>query len=53
MYEEMVVLGSELAEELVSKGFELLRVEPGKYADYYYFVDSCELEDALIELVKL
>ena len=46
----MVILGAELASELVNMGFELLRVEKGKYADYYYFVDTTELEQALVKL---
>lgn len=52
MYEEMVILGSELADELVAMGFELVRIVPGKYADYYYFIDCCELEEVLIKMFE-
>ena len=52
MYYETVILGAELAQELVNKGFELLRTESGKYADYYYFRDTVELDNYLVELFK-
>ena len=48
--EEMCILGAELAQELVKAGFELLRVQQGKYADYYYFTDTVELEEYLVKL---
>lgn len=48
--DEMCILGAELAQELVKAGFELLRVQQGKYADYYYFRDTTELEEYLIKL---
>ena len=52
MYYEQVILGAELADELVRAGFELLRIEQGKYANYYYFVDTEELDNYLFELLK-
>lgn len=52
MYYEQVILGAELADELVRAGFELLRIEQGKYANYYYFVDTVELDNYLFELLK-
>ena len=52
MYQEQVILGAELAQELVEAGFELLRVEKGKYADYYYFRDTVELDSFLYKMYK-
>lgn len=43
------VIGSELADLLVSKGFELVETKQGKYATIYYFVDT---EDLYIEIEK-
>ena len=48
--DEMCILGAELAQELVKAGFELVRIQQGKYADYYYFVDTTELEEYIIKL---
>ncbi len=50
--EEMCILGAELAQELLEAGFELIRIQQGKYADYYYFVDTIELEEYLIKLFQ-
>ena len=46
---EMAILGAELAQELVAQGFELVETKRGKYITVYYFNDSVELEEALIE----
>ncbi len=37
------VIGLELANRLLSKGFELVEIKQGKYTMIYYFVDTEEL----------
>jgi hypothetical protein len=37
------VLGTELANRLLSKGFELVEIKEGKLTMVYYFVDTEEL----------
>lgn len=37
------VLGVELANRLLSKGFELVEIKQGKYTIVFYFVDTEEL----------
>lgn len=43
MIGNFAIIGSELAERLVSKGFELVETKQGKYTKVYYFVDTEEL----------
>ncbi len=37
------VIGVELANRLLSKGFELVEIKQGKYTMVFYFTDSEEL----------
>lgn len=43
MWGQFAVIGDELAEHLVSKGFELCETKVGKYGTIYYFTDIEEL----------
>ena len=43
------VIGLELANRLLSKGFELVEIKQGKYTMIYYFVDT---EELYIEIEK-
>ena len=47
MWGQFAVLGDELAEHLVSKGFELCYKKAGRYATVYYFTDTEELYMAI------
>jgi hypothetical protein len=40
---KFAVLGTELANRLLSKGFELVEIKEGKLTMVYYFVDTEEL----------
>lgn len=50
------VIGVELANRLLSKGFELVEVKQGKYCVVFYFVDTeelyLEIENYLNEIEK-
>ena len=43
MWGQFAVIGEELANHLVSKGFELCYTKDGKYTTVYYFTDTEEL----------
>lgn len=43
MWGQFAVIGEELAEHLVSKGFELCETKKGKHTTVYYFTDTEEL----------
>ena len=49
---DFAILGRELANELVNRGFELIATKRGSYTTVYYFNDSEALRAALCELVK-
>lgn len=49
---EIAVLGTELAEELVKAGFEVIRSWDGKYATVYYFYDTEELLETLEDIMN-
>ncbi len=40
---EFAVIGVELANRLLSKGFELVEIKEGKYTMVFYFTDTEEL----------
>ncbi len=44
---ELAILGADLANELLSKGFELVWIKEGKLTNVFYFVDTVELEKYL------
>lgn len=43
MWGQFAVIGEELANHLVSKGFELCYSKQGKHTTVYYFTDTEEL----------
>jgi hypothetical protein len=49
---EFAVIGVELVNRLLRKGFELVEVKEGKYTTVYYFTETTELVEEVESYLK-